>query len=163
MMVKYKCFKTQCPVCGNSGSLQLFLNNSGKFLKPCKIVLASGMLLNPIPIESYGLITYFFFSIIAVPAVIFITSTALSLKYPSYRKPIGIALVGLGLLELLPFIFFTFLALLTTPITILALLGLTTLAGGATILKQTKHHWMFLPIIAAITLTIWAFEFFFIN
>jgi hypothetical protein len=25
--VKYKCFKTQCPVCGSSGSCQLFLNN----------------------------------------------------------------------------------------------------------------------------------------
>jgi len=29
-MVKYKCFKTQCPVCGNSGSLQLFYKNTGK-------------------------------------------------------------------------------------------------------------------------------------
>ncbi len=29
-MVKYKCFKTQCPACGNSGSLQLFINNTGK-------------------------------------------------------------------------------------------------------------------------------------
>ena len=29
-MVKYKCFKTQCPICGNIGSLQLFLNNSNR-------------------------------------------------------------------------------------------------------------------------------------
>jgi hypothetical protein len=29
-MVKYKCFKTECPICGNSGSLQLFLNNTGR-------------------------------------------------------------------------------------------------------------------------------------
>jgi hypothetical protein len=28
--VKYKCIKTQCPVCGNSGSLQLFINRQGK-------------------------------------------------------------------------------------------------------------------------------------
>jgi hypothetical protein len=27
-MVKYKCIKIECPVCGNSGSLQLFLNKS---------------------------------------------------------------------------------------------------------------------------------------
>jgi hypothetical protein len=29
-MVKYKCFKTECPICGNSGSLPLFLNNTGR-------------------------------------------------------------------------------------------------------------------------------------
>jgi hypothetical protein len=29
-MVKYKCVKIECPECGNSGSLQLFLNKSGK-------------------------------------------------------------------------------------------------------------------------------------
>ena len=29
-MVKYKCIKIECPVCGNSGSLQLFLNRQGK-------------------------------------------------------------------------------------------------------------------------------------
>ena len=29
-MVKYKCIKTQCPVCGNTGSLQLFINRQGK-------------------------------------------------------------------------------------------------------------------------------------
>jgi hypothetical protein len=29
-MVKYKCFKTECPECGNSGSLQLFFNREGK-------------------------------------------------------------------------------------------------------------------------------------
>ena len=29
-MVKYKCFKTQCPECGNSGSLQLFINKSNR-------------------------------------------------------------------------------------------------------------------------------------
>ncbi len=29
-MVKYKCFKTQCPECGNFGSLQLFINNSNR-------------------------------------------------------------------------------------------------------------------------------------
>ena len=29
-MVKYKCFKTQCPICQNSGSLQLFINRQGK-------------------------------------------------------------------------------------------------------------------------------------
>jgi hypothetical protein len=28
--VKYKCIKMECPVCGNSGSLQLFYNNNGK-------------------------------------------------------------------------------------------------------------------------------------
>ena len=28
--MKYKCFKTECPVCGNIGSLQLFLNNNGR-------------------------------------------------------------------------------------------------------------------------------------
>ena len=28
--MKYKCFKTQCPECGNTGSLQLFLNNTGR-------------------------------------------------------------------------------------------------------------------------------------
>ena len=29
-MVKYKCFKTKCPICGNTGSLQLFLNKQGR-------------------------------------------------------------------------------------------------------------------------------------
>ena len=29
-MVKYKCYKTQCPTCGNTGSLQLFLNKSNR-------------------------------------------------------------------------------------------------------------------------------------
>ena len=29
-MVKYKCFKTECPICGNFGSLQLFINKEGK-------------------------------------------------------------------------------------------------------------------------------------
>ena len=29
-MVKYKCFKTECPACGNSGSLQLFVNSIGR-------------------------------------------------------------------------------------------------------------------------------------
>jgi len=29
-MVKYKCFKAKCPICGRIGSLQLFLNNSGR-------------------------------------------------------------------------------------------------------------------------------------
>ena len=29
-MVKYKCIKTQCPICGNTGSLQLFINNTGR-------------------------------------------------------------------------------------------------------------------------------------
>ncbi len=29
-MVKYKCYKTQCPTCGNSGSLQLFINKQGR-------------------------------------------------------------------------------------------------------------------------------------
>ena len=28
--MKYKCIKTKCPVCGNTGSLQLFLNREGK-------------------------------------------------------------------------------------------------------------------------------------
>jgi hypothetical protein len=28
-MVKYKCIKTQCPICGNLGSCQLFLNREG--------------------------------------------------------------------------------------------------------------------------------------
>ena len=29
-MVKYKCFKVECPVCGNTGSLQLFINRQGR-------------------------------------------------------------------------------------------------------------------------------------
>jgi hypothetical protein len=29
-MVKYKCFKVECPACGNSGSLQLFINKQGE-------------------------------------------------------------------------------------------------------------------------------------
>jgi intergrase/recombinase len=29
-LVKYKCIKTQCPICGNTGSLQLFINKSNK-------------------------------------------------------------------------------------------------------------------------------------
>jgi len=29
-MVKYKCYKLKCPACGNTGSLQLFLNKQGK-------------------------------------------------------------------------------------------------------------------------------------
>jgi len=29
-MVKYKCFKLQCPICGNSGSCQLFLNKKNE-------------------------------------------------------------------------------------------------------------------------------------
>ena len=29
-MVKYKCIKTECPICGNKGSLQLFLNREGR-------------------------------------------------------------------------------------------------------------------------------------
>ena len=120
------------------------------------------MQLNPIPVESYDLTIYLFFSIIAIPAIIFITSTALSLKYPSHRKPIGTALVGLGLIELLPFIFLTVRALSTTPIIVLALMGLVTLTGGAATLKQAKHHWIFFLIFAAVMLTIWAFEFFFI-
>jgi hypothetical protein len=28
--VKYKCIKTECPECGDTGSLQLFINKSGK-------------------------------------------------------------------------------------------------------------------------------------
>jgi hypothetical protein len=28
--VKYKCFKTRCPVCGNIGSLQLFINKQNE-------------------------------------------------------------------------------------------------------------------------------------
>lgn len=28
--IKYKCFKTECPVCGNTGSCQLFINSSRK-------------------------------------------------------------------------------------------------------------------------------------
>ena len=28
--MKYKCFKTECPICGNFGSLQLFINKEGK-------------------------------------------------------------------------------------------------------------------------------------
>ena len=29
-MVKYKCFKTQCPICHLKGSLQLFINRQGR-------------------------------------------------------------------------------------------------------------------------------------
>ena len=29
-MVKYKCVKTQCPICGNFGSLQIFINKSSR-------------------------------------------------------------------------------------------------------------------------------------
>jgi len=29
-MVKYKCFKTQCPICRRIGSLQLFINRQGR-------------------------------------------------------------------------------------------------------------------------------------
>jgi hypothetical protein len=29
-MVRYKCFKTQCPKCGNTGSLQLFINRENR-------------------------------------------------------------------------------------------------------------------------------------
>jgi hypothetical protein len=29
-MVKYKCVKIQCPICGNLGSCQLFLNREGR-------------------------------------------------------------------------------------------------------------------------------------
>jgi DNA-binding sugar fermentation-stimulating protein len=29
-LVKYKCYKAKCPICGNTGSLQLFLNKSNK-------------------------------------------------------------------------------------------------------------------------------------
>ena len=29
-LVKYKCYKTQCPTCGNTGSLQLFINKSNR-------------------------------------------------------------------------------------------------------------------------------------
>jgi hypothetical protein len=29
-LLKYKCFKAKCPVCGNTGSLQLFINNNDR-------------------------------------------------------------------------------------------------------------------------------------
>jgi hypothetical protein len=29
-MTKYKCIKTQCPICGNTGSLQLFINKENR-------------------------------------------------------------------------------------------------------------------------------------
>ena len=29
-MVKYKCYKVECPICQNTGSLQLFINNTNR-------------------------------------------------------------------------------------------------------------------------------------
>jgi len=130
------------------------------------------MLLNPIPTvpDPYDLnILYIFFSIIAILAITFIIGTILTRKYDKHSKLIGKIFVTIGTIELIPYILSVIHTILVNlPYLLynywifLFALGCITLTGGVTMLKKTKHHWMFFLIMAAIIVIIWAFEALFI-
>ncbi len=138
-----------------------------------KTVLASGMLLNPIPYipesEAFNWLNYIF-TIIAILAIIFITGTILTRKYTSYRRLTGKIFVAMGITEIPPYIYSVIYAIMVNrPYLLynnwifLFILGCITLAGGVVILKKVKHHWTYFLIIAAIMLIAWTFSAFFIR
>jgi hypothetical protein len=140
---------------------------SGNFLKPSKIVLASGMLFSPIPPGSYDsdiyLLWYIYFSIIAILAITFIVGTILTLKHSKNRKLLGKIFVVIGIIELIPYtiaaiqiITLNLFYQLYNPYLFFFILGCITLTGGVAILKKVKQHWMYFLITATITLIIWA-------
>jgi len=132
------------------------------------------MLLNPIPWSSsdsyvYTLF-YIYFSIIAILAVTFITGTILILKYDKYKRLTGKIFVAIGIIELIPYItaviqiiMLNLLYQLYNPWMFLFILGCITLTGGVANIKQTKSHWMFFLIMAAIIVIAWAFGAFFVS
>ncbi len=131
------------------------------------------MLLNPISyvpktLDQYTLQIYF--SIIAILAITFITSTPLSLKYNSHRDIIGKILVAVGIAELLPFFFGIFAILnqmslsylLLNPLIVLLVLGLITMAGGTLNIRKAEAHWFYLLIVSLTSIVISAFIVYFI-
>ena len=143
-----------------------------KILKVSRIKLPSDMLLNPIPSVTdtdFYLLYYVFFSVIAIPAIIFILGTILTLKYSSHKEITGKIFVAMGTVELLPYVFSVFHTFMVNLYYLLYnywifvfILGCITLTGGAAILKKVKRIWMFFLIIAAIIVIIWAFDALFI-
>ena len=129
-------------------------------------------MLNPVPwssSDSYTLL-YIYFSIIAILSVTFIIGTILVLKYDKYKRLAGKIFVALGIIELIPYILsviHTILVnlpyLLYNPWMFLFILGCITLTGGVANIKQTKSHWMFFLIMAAIIVIAWAFCAFFVS
>jgi hypothetical protein len=131
------------------------------------------MLLNPIPWGSFDsevyLPRYILFSIIAILAATFIVGTILTSKYNKNRKLVGKIFVAIGIIELIPYIIAVIQIImlnlfyqLYNPWMFLFILGCITLTGGVANIKQTKSHWLFFLIMAAIIVKIWTFCAFFI-
>ena len=126
------------------------------------------MQLNPIPYvlhSNYYEPPLFLLAFVLLPAVAFITGSAISLKNTSERKLIGAIFIVAGTMELLLFLLFivtyanqtTMKFLLVNPFTFLSILGLITIAGGVASIKKAKAIWIWLLIIAAIILVIGMF------
>jgi hypothetical protein len=83
-------------------------------------------------------------SVFTIPIVILLVGILLSVKYFAYRKPIGVGLITIGILEILPFfIFYLVLNDLShgipfTPLSIIFIEGCITLVVGVVILFFTK-------------------------
>ena len=92
-MVKYKCFKTQCPLCGNTGSLQLFLNKQGevKYARVRHIIHKGKQGYNP------NLKYNFHYCKIEDLQQLETLLKSLSLKFPTSTTQLHTAVTGTGL------------------------------------------------------------------
>jgi hypothetical protein len=137
-------------------------------LNLCRTVLTSGMLLNPIPYvsHSYDLyIRYVYFSIIVIPALAFIISTALTLNNNKHRKFIGRIFLTVGIIELFPLVSeiisqvnqTSMLYLQNNLSSILFMLGVITIAGGVAHIIEAKPNVMLFMIMMASTPIMGAF------
>ena len=120
------------------------------------------MQFNPIPQSSNLrdlLIPYVYFSIIVIPALAFIISTALTLDNNKHRKFIGRIFLTLGIIELFPLVSeiisqvnqTSMLYLQNNLSTILFMLGVITIAGGVAHIREAKPNVMLFMIMVAST------------
>ena len=80
-------------------------------------------------------------SVFTIPLVILLVGILLSVKYSTYRKSIGAGLVTIGIIEMLPFVFYLGLKEVITPLFIFFIEGCITLVCGIAIfyLKQGQN------------------------
>jgi hypothetical protein len=72
-------------------------------------------------------------SVFTIPIIILLVGVLLSVKYSTYRKSIGAGLVTIGIIEMLPFLLFSY-----TPLFIIFIEGCITLVCGVMIFYLNK-------------------------
>ena len=92
-----------------------------------------------------GYIIYFIL-LLALPLIILLIAVALSVRYPHHRKRVGIAMIGFGVAEVLPFFVFNVipnyylspLINLIAPLSFVFIEGCITIVAGVAMLKLTR-------------------------